>query len=106
TAACGAMRSERLPGIAVAVLCASASLAFAQAPFPSKPLRLVVPFPAGGPVDLSARTLAPKLSAALAQTVLVDNRAGAATIIGTDLVAKSPPDGYTWVPPTHGSAVN
>jgi tripartite-type tricarboxylate transporter receptor subunit TctC len=74
--------------------------------FPAKPVRIVVPFPAGGPVDLSARTLAPRLMASFGQPVLVDNRPGAATIIGTDLVAKSPPDGYTWLITTNGIAIN
>ena len=74
--------------------------------FPSKPLRLIVPFPAGGPVDLTARTIAQKLTAALGQPVLVDNRARASTIIGTDIVAKAPPDGYTWLIVSNGIAIN
>jgi len=73
---------------------------------PSKPLRIVVPFPAGGPVDLTTRTLGPKLSAAFAQPVVADNRPGAATIIGTDMVAKSPPDANTWLIVTTGIAIN
>jgi tripartite-type tricarboxylate transporter receptor subunit TctC len=63
--------------------------------FPTKPLRFVVPFAAGGGSDLVARTVASKLTEALSQTVIVDNRGGAAGSIGTDLVAKSPPDGHT-----------
>lgn len=63
--------------------------------FPSKPIRLVVPYPPGGATDVVARTLAPVLSKALGQQVVVENRGGGVSIIGTDLVAKSPADGYT-----------
>ena len=68
--------------------------AFAQA-YPSKPIRYIVPFPAGGGQDLVVRALAPRMSEALWQTVIVDNRPGAATMVGAELAAKSPPDGYT-----------
>jgi tripartite-type tricarboxylate transporter receptor subunit TctC len=76
-------------------LCA-ASTAFAQA-FPSKPVRLIVPFPPGGAVEFYARTVQSRLAETLGQPVLIENRAGAGGMIGTDLVAKSPPDGYTLV---------
>jgi len=64
-------------------------------PWPSKPIRLVVGFPAGGGVDFFARALGQKLQEQLGQPVIVDNRAGANGIIGADAVAKAPPDGYT-----------
>lgn len=73
---------------------AASSGAWAQA-YPVKPVRLVVTFPAGGGIDTVTRLLAPKLSEALGQQMIVDNRVGASGNIGTDHVAKSPPDGYT-----------
>lgn len=75
--------------------------------FPSKPLRLVVPFPAGGPTDIVARPLAQILGDSLGQSVIVDNRGGAGGSIGADAVAKSSPDGYTLLMGTVGtSAIN
>jgi len=62
--------------------------------FPTKPVRLMVPFVPGGNVDLIARTIAPKMSEALGQQVVVDNRGGAGGIIGTEIIAKAAPDGY------------
>lgn len=63
--------------------------------YPSKPIKLIVPYPPGGGSDTFARTVSPKLSDELGQQFIIDNRPGAATIIGADLVAKSPADGYT-----------
>lgn len=63
--------------------------------YPSKPIKLIVPYPPGGGSDTFARTVSPKLSEELGQQFIIDNRPGAATIIGADLVAKSPADGYT-----------
>ena len=62
--------------------------------YPSKPVRLIVPFAAGGSTDVIARILAPRLSEVWGQQVIVDNRPGGNTVIGTDIVAKSPPDGH------------
>ena len=70
------------------------SCSFAQT-YPTKPVRLIVPFSAGGGADIVARAIAQKLGDALAQQFVVDNRTGAAAIIGTELAAKSAPDGYT-----------
>ena len=79
----------------------------AQQAFPNKPLRLVVPFPAGGPTDIVARPLAQLLSTALQQQVIVDNKGGAGGSIAADGVAKSPADGYTLLMGTVGThAIN
>jgi tripartite-type tricarboxylate transporter receptor subunit TctC len=67
------------------------------APYPTRTVRLVVPFPPGGPLDAVGRAIAQRLSEAWGQIVVVDNRPGAGGNIGADLVAKSPPDGYTVV---------
>ena len=72
-----------------------AGLSFAQSVYPTKPIRLIVPFPAGGSVDVTSRALAQKLSEQLGQQVIIDNRPGAGGNIGMDAVAKSPADGYT-----------
>lgn len=82
-----------------------ASSASAQG-YPAKPIRMVVPFAAGGVVDSTARLLVPKMSAALAQPIVIDNRPGAGGNIAADLVAKSPADGYTILITTHGHAIS
>jgi tripartite-type tricarboxylate transporter receptor subunit TctC len=74
--------------------------------YPARPLRVVVPFAPGGAVDLVARTIAPRLTDALGQTVVVDNRGGAGGTIGTDIVAKARPDGHTLLVASMGVAVN
>jgi len=92
-------------GISLALLLAAAS-AVAQ-PYPSKPVRFVVPFVPGGPTDIQGRMLGEKLAQRLGQQVLVDNRGGAGGNIGMELTAKAPPDGYTIVIATVGTwAVN
>ena len=88
---------------AAVVVALAASSAFADA-FPSKPIRLVVPFPAGGTTDNLGRLLATRLSEKLGQSVVVDNRGGAGGNIGADLVAKAPADGYTLLFGTVGTS--
>src|SRR6266403_1399539 len=88
----------REAGMQAAALCAGLILAggaLAQSPYPDRPVRLVAPFAPGGPVDAVARVLAPKLSERLGQALYVENHPGASGNIGTALVAKAPPDGYT-----------
>jgi len=79
---------------ALAALSAGGSLAQAQG-YPSKPVRFIIPFPPGGPTDLMGRTAADRLTKAFGVQFIADNRAGAGGNIGTELCAKSPPDGYT-----------
>ncbi len=80
--------------LALAISGSTICTAFAQT-YPSKPIRAIVPFPAGGGIDTVIRLLAPKMGETLGQQIIVDNRAGASGTLGTDIVAKSPPDGYT-----------
>lgn len=86
---------------AVALFCATA--AFAQAPYPSQRITLVVPFPPGAATDILARTVARKMSDAWGQAVIVENKAGATGGIGAQFVAKSAPDGYTLLVATSSS---
>jgi tripartite-type tricarboxylate transporter receptor subunit TctC len=80
--------------------------AIANAAYPEKPIRIVVPFAPGGGTDLVARTLGQGMAQVLGQAVVIDNKPGAGTIIGTEIVAKSPPDGYTVVIASFAHAVN
>jgi len=72
-------------------------------PYPSRPVRLVIPYPAGGPTDYSARPVAQKLSQRLGQQVVADNRPGAGSVMGSELVARAAPDGYTLLFATGGT---
>ncbi len=74
--------------------------------YPTRPVRLLVPFPPGGPVDITARIIGPELSQSMGQPIVVDNRAGAGGIVAADVVAKSAPDGYTLLLGTVTNAIN
>ena len=86
---------RRRMAIASAALLALSALPVLAQPWPSKPITLIVPFPAGGTTDVLARALADKLSPVLGQTVIVESKPGAGATLGADFVAKSKPDGYT-----------
>jgi len=97
----------RLVLVVTAALAAAAAAAQAPEPFPSKPVRIIVAFPPGGGTDIVSRVLGAKLGEAWGQPVVVENRAGAAGIIGTEAAARSAPDGYTLFMGTLGNlAVN
>jgi tripartite-type tricarboxylate transporter receptor subunit TctC len=90
-------RRRLLVGAAAATLPAFWVPARAQDGWPNKPIKLIVPFAAGGTSDALARLLGEKLTGVLKQTIVVDNKGGAGGVIGSDAVAKAPPDGYTFV---------
>jgi tripartite-type tricarboxylate transporter receptor subunit TctC len=92
-------------GLAMAGLLAAPSLLRAQ-DFPNKTLRVVVPYPAGGGTDLVARLIVPKLAERWKQSVVIDNKGGASGILGSEIVAKSPPDGYTLLVMTSAHVIN
>ena len=99
------MRGARAFAAFTVVLLCSASAAWSQT-YPTKPVRVVVPFPPGGANDIVARIVLPKLSEQMGQSFVIDNRSGAGGTTGTSLVAKTPPDGYTLLIQTVGSHVS
>ncbi|WP_076998240.1 tripartite tricarboxylate transporter substrate binding protein [Variovorax sp. KK3] len=101
------MKSLRQLASTLLVCLPLAAAAQGAGDFPNKPIRIVVPFPAGGATDAAARLVATQMSEAWGQPVVVDNRAGAGGNVGSDIVAKSAPDGYTLVMGVTGShAIN
>jgi tripartite-type tricarboxylate transporter receptor subunit TctC len=89
------IRTVRLLVTAAALFCSAAAIA--QADYPTKPIRLVTPFAAGATTDAISRIISERMQADWGQPVIVDNKPGAAGLLGTDIVAKAPPDGYTLV---------
>ena len=97
------MDRRHLVAAAGAALFAFASASWAQGAWPSRPVKIVVPFAPGGTTDILARAIAPELSRALGQPFVVENRAGAGGNVGAEMVAKSPNDGYTLLMGTVGT---
>ena len=93
-------------GMIVLGFCALSLVSLAQQPYPNRPVKIIVPFAASGPADNYARFIAQRLQEALGQSFVVDNRPGAGSIIGTDAVAKSAPDGYTLLMMSNTQTVN
>ena len=87
------MKGTRFFWLALMLVCGSAS---AQQ-WPTRPVRIIVPFPPGQASDIIARTVADRLSTAVGQQFFVDNRAGAGSVVGSELAAKAAPDGYTFL---------
>jgi tripartite-type tricarboxylate transporter receptor subunit TctC len=98
-----------LRSVALCVTLAASGAASAQAPaqdYPNRPIKLIVPFAAGGPTDLVGRSVAQRMGALLGQSMVVENRTGAGSTLGTDAVAKAPADGYTLLFNTFSLAIN
>ncbi len=90
-------------GASLLLLCAVGAMA---QEFPARPVRVIIPFAAGGPADFLTRLIGPKLTESWKQPVVIDNRGGGNQILGTELAAKSQPDGYTLLVTTGGAAIN
>ena len=93
-------------GLTVAAVLAVAGGGVLAQDYPAKPVKIIVPFAAGGPADVYARFLGQRLSESLGQPFVVEDRPGAGSVIGTDAVAKSPPDGYTLLMMSNAQTVN
>src|SRR6266446_1262121 len=100
-----ALTTVALTTVALPVVLAALGPASAQS-YPTKPIRVIVPFAAGGAVDVLARLVSAKMSESVGQPVIIENRAGAAGNVAADAVAKSPPDGYTILQNTNGQAIS
>ena len=99
------MKTISVAACAAAVMSAAAAQAAQPANYPTRPVRMIVPFPPGGTVDVVARVVSPAISERLGQPIVIDNRGGANAIIGTDLAAKAAPDGYTLLIVPAGHAI-
>ena len=100
------MNNRRKLVIALGAVALAAPLAAAQQTYPNKPIRFIVPFPPGGGADIAARVIAQKLTESWGQQVIVDNRPGGNTIIGSEVLVRSPPDGYTLMVTSSAHVIN
>jgi tripartite-type tricarboxylate transporter receptor subunit TctC len=100
------MKNPWYPGAALALFLIPGASFCAAADYPSRPIRLIAPFAPGGGVDVSARFIAKQLTESFGQTAIVDNRPGAGSTLGTDLVAKAAPDGHTLLVTHNAIAIN
>ena len=96
----------RILGLALALACACPNSAISQSNYPNKPIRLIVPYTAGGGVDIVARTIGGEIGRQTGYNILVENRTGAGSNIGSTLVAKSEPNGYTLLMASNANTVN
>jgi tripartite-type tricarboxylate transporter receptor subunit TctC len=92
--------------LVLALAMAAAAPGLNAQPYPAKPVRMIVPFVPGGNTDIIARIYAPEMSKALGQQIVIENRGGAGSTIGTEIAAKSPPDGYTLLMVSAGHVIN
>src|SRR5262245_19444051 len=103
------MRAEKLVGqflLFVSIVPALVVPAHAQAPYPNRPIRFIVPYPPGGGTDFTAREIGQRINEALGQPVVIDNRPGAGATLGHGLGAKAVPDGYTILLGTTGGTIS
>src|SRR5678816_4963381 len=94
------------PSSFILLIFALAIPAALAADYPTRPIRVIVPYPAGGPVDITIRAISPRLTESFKQPLVIDNRGGAGGTIGADLVAKAAPDGYTLLACSTGNTIN
>jgi tripartite-type tricarboxylate transporter receptor subunit TctC len=100
------MMRDMVSALAATVALTNGSAALAQGGYPAKAIRMIVPFAPGGNTDIIARAISQKMTEDLGQSVVIDNRGGAASTLGTDLAAKSPPDGYTLLMVSSAHVIN
>jgi tripartite-type tricarboxylate transporter receptor subunit TctC len=100
------MKNLLIPAIAIAALTSNPAFSQGATNYPSRPIRVIVPFAPGGGLDISTRLIAQKLTEKWGQNIVVDSRPGAATIVGSDIAAKAAPDGYTLLMITTTFAIN
>jgi tripartite-type tricarboxylate transporter receptor subunit TctC len=100
-------RAFRIASFAIGLLLPAVALSQAKAPaFPTKPLKIVVPFGAGGIADLSMRSVAENLAQTLKQPVIIDNKPGAGGVVAAEIVAKAEPDGHTLLLMSNANAIS